>query len=40
MTFDSSRARLRAAVFGRENRHGLDAPSCAGPGSQSCSATW
>jgi hypothetical protein len=40
MTFDSSLALCRASVPGPENRHGLDAPSCAGPGSQSCSASW
>jgi hypothetical protein len=32
MTFDSSLALYRAAVSDRENRHGLDAQSCAGPG--------
>jgi hypothetical protein len=32
-------ARSRS-VSGRENRHGLDAPSCAGPGSKSCSSSW
>jgi len=40
MTSDSSLARWRAAVFDRENRHGRDALSCAGRGSQSCSASW
>jgi len=39
-TFDSSPARCRASVSDRENRHVLGAPTCAGPGSRRCSASW
>ena len=40
MTFDSSLAPCRVSVSSPENRYGRDAASCAGPGSQSCSASW